>query len=142
MIEVEVHQQLHAFLRAQGETHWPHHLTIARLVARALRLQRSALIQVSASAKFQGQYRLSYLVPLMLCPDPVILVAPEPVQHRLLQTEIPRLSEWMQLQKTNSCWGGLAQCSLCWGPVAIAPGMVTRPPPSAPASSPRDAHTP
>lgn len=99
MIEVDVHQQLHAFLRAQGEVRWPHHLTIARLVARALRLQRSALIQVSAAAKYQGQYRLSYLVPLMLCEQPVILVAPEVVQQRLLQTEIPQLSEWMHLQK-------------------------------------------
>ena len=99
MIEVEVHQQLHAFLRAQGEIQWPHHLTIARLVARALRLQRSALIQVSPAAKYQGQYRLSYLVPLMLCAQPVILVASEAVQQRLLQTEIPRLREWMHLHK-------------------------------------------
>ena len=99
MIEVDVHQQLHAFLRDQGEGHWPHHLTVARLVARALRLQRSALIQVSASASYQGHYRLSYLASLMMWPGPAILVAPETVQQSLLHSEIPRLREWMRLQK-------------------------------------------
>ena len=107
MIEVDVHQQLHSFLRDQGEIHWPHHLTIARLVARALRLQRSALIQVSASAHYQGRYRLSYLAPLMLWPGPAVLVATDAVQQSLLHTEIPRLREWMQWQKpicTGAHW--------------------------------------
>ncbi len=99
MIEVDVHQQLHAFLRDQGEGHWPHHLTVARLVARALRLQRSALIQASASAAYQGHYRLSYLASLMMWPGPAILVAPDEVQQSLLHSEIPRLREWMQLKK-------------------------------------------
>ncbi|NCJ05658.1 ATP-dependent DNA helicase [Synechococcales cyanobacterium C] len=99
MIEVEVHQQLHAFLREQGEATWPHHLTIARLVARALRLQRSALIQVSASASYQGRYRLSYLASIMLWPGSVMVVVPEPIRQQLLQCEIPRLSEWMRVEK-------------------------------------------
>lgn len=96
VIEVEVHQQLRAFLREQGEPYWPHHLTIARLVARALRLRRSALIQVGSPS---GCYRLSYLAPILIWSEPVILVVPETVQQRLLTVEIPRLYQWMQVKK-------------------------------------------
>ncbi|WP_110988041.1 helicase C-terminal domain-containing protein [Acaryochloris thomasi] len=109
MLEVDVHQQLHAFLRDQGEVRWPHHLSVARLVARALRLQRSALIQVSAAARYRGHYRCSYLVPLLLWPDPVVLVTPAAVQQRLLQIDIPKLSEWLGFKKpvcTVQQWPG------------------------------------
>jgi ATP-dependent DNA helicase DinG len=99
VIEVEVHQQLRAFLREQGEPYWSHHLTMARLVARALRIDRSALIQTGASAGNQGRYRLSYLVPLLLWHQPVILVASEAVQQRLLMVEIPRLRQWINYPK-------------------------------------------
>lgn len=99
MIEVEVHQQLRAFLREQGEPHWPHHLTIARLVARALRLRRSALIQVGTPSGYCGRYRLSYLASLLIWPEPVILVVTAAVRQRLLQVEIPRLSQWMRVEK-------------------------------------------
>ncbi len=99
MIEVEVHQQLRAFLREQGEPYWPHHLTMARLVARALRLQRSALIQTSAPAGYHGRYRLSYLMPALLWPVPTILVVSEAVQQRLLMVEIPRLRQWIPAEK-------------------------------------------
>jgi ATP-dependent DNA helicase DinG len=99
VIEVEVHQQLRLFLREQGEPHWHHHLTMARLVARALRLGRSALIQTGAFSGHHGCYRLSYLVPILLWHGPVILVASESVQQRLLMVEIPRLRQWMQTTK-------------------------------------------
>ena len=99
MIEVEVHQQLRAFLRQQGEAYWPHHLTMARLVARALRLGRSALIQTSAFSGYHERYRLSYLVPVMMWEGPVLLVAPEAVQQRLLTVEIPQLRQWIQTLK-------------------------------------------
>ncbi len=99
MIEVEVHRQLHAFLKDQGSHSWPHHLTIARLVARAFRLRRNALIQISASAQQQGLHRLSYLAPLMLWREAVILVAPIAAQQQLLRAEMPHLNEWMQIQK-------------------------------------------
>ncbi len=99
MIEVEVHQQLRAFLREQGEPYWPHHLTIARLVARALRLRRSALIQVGSPSGCYGHYRLSYLAPVLIWPEPAILVVPEGVQQRLLKVEIPRLYQWMKVNK-------------------------------------------
>jgi ATP-dependent DNA helicase DinG len=95
VIEVEVHQQLRAFLREQGEPYWHHHLTMARLVARALRLERSALLQAGAPSGYHGRYRLSYLMPLLIWQDSAILVAPEAVQQRLLMVEIPRLRQWI-----------------------------------------------
>lgn len=96
MIEVEVHASLRAFLREQGKLSWPHHLTMARLVARALRLGRSALIQTGST---QGRYRLSYLAPALLWRDPVILVAPISTQQWLLRMEIPLLREWIGTDK-------------------------------------------
>ena len=99
MIEVEVHQQLRAFLREQGEPYWSHHLTMARLVARALRIGRSALMQTGAPSGYHGRYRLSYLVPILMWKGSVIVVAPESVQQRLLMVEIPRLRQWIDTPK-------------------------------------------
>ncbi|HIK13041.1 MAG TPA: ATP-dependent DNA helicase [Oscillatoriaceae cyanobacterium M33_DOE_052] len=95
MIEVEVHQKLRAFLRSQGQPNWPHHLTMGRLVARALRLGRGALIQTGGSYHHQ----LSYLMPLLMWPGPAAIVAPEPVQQRLLLVDIPLLQRWMLSSK-------------------------------------------
>ncbi len=92
MIEVEVHQSLLNFLQSQNQPHWPHNLTMARLVARALRLGRSALIQTaSPPGSHNQQYQLSYLLPILMWPKKTILVAPQPVQDHLLTFEIPRL---------------------------------------------------
>lgn len=99
MIEVEVHQQLRAFLRQQGESYWPHHLTMARLVARALRLGRSALLQTGAFSGYHERYRLSYLVPVLMWQEAVILIAPEAVHQRLLMVEIPQLQQWIPTSK-------------------------------------------
>lgn len=99
MIEVEVHQQLRAFLRESGEPNWSHQLTMARLVARALRLGRSALIQTGAFSESQGRHRLSYLVPILMWQQRAILVAPQAVQQRLLRVEIPRLQQWIGTPK-------------------------------------------
>jgi ATP-dependent DNA helicase DinG len=100
VIEVEVHKSLRTFLRASGEPYWPHHLTMARLVARALRLGRSALIQTGIPPGCSyGRYRLSYLMPVLLWPDSVIIVATEAVQQRLLMVEIPQLQQWLQQSK-------------------------------------------
>lgn len=104
MIEVEVHSSLRAFLREQGKPSWPHHLTMGRMVARALRLGRSALIQTGVETlqanSPQQSYRLSYLAPALILPDPVVVVAPTSVQKWLLQREIPSLQEWMGTRKT------------------------------------------
>lgn len=99
VIEVEVHNSLRAFLRSAGEPHWPHHLTMARLVARALRLGRSALMQVGVSGGYYARYRLSYMASALMWPGAVIVVAPEWVQQRLLKVEIPQLRQWIQTSK-------------------------------------------
>jgi ATP-dependent DNA helicase DinG len=109
VIEVEVHQQLRAFLREQGEPYWPHHLTMARLVARALRLGRSALIQAGAPSGYHGRYRLSYLMPVLIWQGSAVLVVPEALQQRLLMVEIPRLRQWIPTHKsirTGDRWPG------------------------------------
>ncbi|WP_026099931.1 helicase C-terminal domain-containing protein [Fortiea contorta] len=110
MIEAEVHLSLHNFLRSQaGFPSWHHHLTMARLVARALRLGRSALIQVGAVCGYQGRYRTSFVASALMWHGPVIIVAPEAVQQRLLKIEIPRLQQWLQAKKTirtGDTWPG------------------------------------
>ena len=107
VIEVEVHNSLRAFLRSAGEPHWPHHLTMARLVARALRLGRSALMQVGVYGGYYARYRLSYLAPALLWSGPAILVAPESVQQRLLKVEIPQLRQWIHTSKAIRMGDGL-----------------------------------
>lgn len=73
---------------------------MARLVARGMRLGRSALIQTGVSTgATQGRYRLSYLIPALLWAEPVILVAPKIVQQRLLDVEIPQLKQWLEVDK-------------------------------------------
>lgn len=99
MLEAEVHDQLREFLREGATTSWAHHLTMARIVSRALRLQRSALIQTGSSS---SRYCLSYLVPALLSDRPILLVAPPPVQRHLLEVEIPRLQEWLTSSKVTN----------------------------------------
>ncbi|MGF1461010.1 MAG: helicase C-terminal domain-containing protein [Leptolyngbyaceae cyanobacterium] len=104
MLEAQVHEQLRAFLRHHSNTDWPHHLTMARLAARALRLGRSSLMQVGAAALYRGHYRLSYLISLLLWPGPAVLVLPEAVQQSVLLGDIPRLQDWMPSEKSVQ-WG-------------------------------------
>jgi ATP-dependent DNA helicase DinG len=105
-IEAEVHSSLLSLLRlAKNQdlgiaTNWPHHLTMGRLVARALRLQRSALIQTAiASDRSDAPYRLSYLTSALLWPEAVILVVTESVQERILRVEIPYLQTRLETDK-------------------------------------------
>ncbi|MGQ9837574.1 MAG: hypothetical protein ACUVRV_06330 [Cyanobacteriota bacterium] len=95
MIEVEVHQQLRQLLRHSPEVLWPHQLTMARMVARGLRLGRSALIQVPSG----GQHRLSYLLPALMWPTATFLCATASVQAQILGEEIPLLQRTLQLHK-------------------------------------------
>ncbi len=100
MIEADVHYSLHNFLRSHAEPpSWAHHLTMARLVARALRVGRSALMQVGAASGYQGRYRLSYLAPALMWHQPIVLVVEEKVQQRLKEVEIPRLQQWLGANK-------------------------------------------
>ncbi|MGB7273309.1 MAG: helicase C-terminal domain-containing protein [Geitlerinemataceae cyanobacterium] len=107
-MEVEVHNWLRSFLRSQsdsfgvssGEPVWPHHLTMGRLVARGLRLGRSALIQTGSFAESDGRYRLSYLIPLLMSPNPALLLVPESLHRNLLEVEIPKLQAWGNFGKS------------------------------------------
>jgi ATP-dependent DNA helicase DinG len=101
LIEVEVHSALLTFLRSQENFPiWHHHLTMARLVARALRLRRSALIQTGMpNGSAQINYSLSYLAPALIWSGGVIVVAPEIVQQQLRQVAIPQWQQWTQIQK-------------------------------------------
>ena len=96
MIEVEVHSSLRDFLREKSTPQWPHHLTMARLVARALRLGRPALMQTGSSF---SKYSLSYLMPALMGDWSVIIVASVPIQEYLVTVEIPRLQDWLGISK-------------------------------------------
>ena len=96
MIEADVHSSLRDFLRQHGNRNFPHHLTMARLISRALRLGRPALMQTGSSVT---KYCLSYLTPILLGDWPVIVVAPIATQEYLLETEIPKLKQWLGITK-------------------------------------------
>lgn len=68
---------------------------MARMVARGLRLGRSALIQVPSG----GQHRLSYLLPALMWPNATLLCATASVQAQILGEEIPWLQHTLQLHK-------------------------------------------
>lgn len=96
LLEVEVHTSLRTYLREHSEVNWPHHLTMARLIARTLRLGRSSMIQTGTEV---GRYGLSYLIPALLNPEAVLLVLPESLQKQYLEREIPQLQEWLKTEK-------------------------------------------
>ncbi len=95
MIEVEVHSSLRDFLRENGDRGFPHHLTMARLIARALRLGRPTLMQTGSSV---SKYCLSYLMPILLGDWSVIIVAPQTTQEYLLK-ETDKLQRWLGSNK-------------------------------------------
>ncbi|MEC4893210.1 MAG: ATP-dependent DNA helicase [Oscillatoria sp. PMC 1051.18] len=95
IIEAKVHTSLRALLRETESVRWLHHLTMARLVARALRNDRHALIQTGSS---QERYCLSYLTPALLWSEPVILVTPQR-SHQRLGKSIQWLQEWLETDK-------------------------------------------
>ncbi|MGL5078439.1 MAG: helicase C-terminal domain-containing protein [Waterburya sp.] len=96
MIEVEVHSYLRDFLREYGDRNFPHHLTMARLIARSLRLGRPVLMQTGSSV---SKYSPSYLMPILLGDWSVVIVAPQTTQEYLLDLEIPRLQNWLGTNK-------------------------------------------
>ncbi len=92
LLEAQVHDSLREFLRQQPQPLWNHHLTMARLVSRALRLQRSALIQTGSSP---ARYFLSYLLPALLSEKPILLVVGDRLKEQLETIEIPQLQRWL-----------------------------------------------
>ena len=95
-IEADVHYSLRDFLRQHGNRNFPHHLTMARLIARALRLDRPALMQTGSSV---SKYCLSYLTPILLGDWSAIIVAPIATQKYLFEAEIPKLQSWLGTTK-------------------------------------------
>ncbi|MBR8831062.1 MAG: 3'-5' exonuclease DinG [Chroococcopsis gigantea SAG 12.99] len=89
LLEAEVHSSLRAYLREQNPSHWPHHLTMGRIIARALRTGRSALIQTGST---RSRYALAYLTPALLGGTSAVIVT----------TEIPQL-----LQEVNGLQSAL-----------------------------------
>ena len=104
LLESQVHGLLKAYLREHREINFPHHLTIARLVARALRLGRSSLIQTGTEVE---RYTLSYLIPILLSSEPVLLVVPEALQVQLVEQDIPHLQNWLKTQTTETKYTNL-----------------------------------
>jgi ATP-dependent DNA helicase DinG len=110
LLEVQVHHILRQMMRDRVFTDtvgvctadlpenrligsWPHHLTMARLVARALRLQQSAIIQTGLPPRgtAQANYTSSYLVPALLWPGSVAIIATSDIHQQLIAVDIPQL---------------------------------------------------
>ncbi|MBJ7898313.1 MAG: ATP-dependent DNA helicase [Cyanobacteria bacterium RI_101] len=102
LLEAAVHQTLKDWRRQGPELAWPHGLTLGRLVSRALRLRRSALIQTGCLPE---DYSASYLLPCLLSQETVHLVAPESRLQGLLKTEIPTLLDWLERRGIENSGG-------------------------------------
>jgi ATP-dependent DNA helicase DinG len=104
-IEVTTHTILRDLLRHQPTiVAWNHHLTMARLVARAFRLSKSSLIQTGiATHRQEGKYRISYLIPALLWHKAVTIAIPIAFQDRLIATELPQLQQWLGTSKQVYC---------------------------------------
>ena len=73
---------------------WNHYLTMTRLVARALRMSKSTLIQTGvATHRLEGKYRLSYLIPVLLLDAPVTIALPVACHSNLVNLELPQLQQ-------------------------------------------------
>jgi ATP-dependent DNA helicase DinG len=113
-IEITAHTLLRELIRHQAILErddaypiadWNHYLTMTRLVARALRMSKSALIQTGiATHRLAGKYRLSYLIPALVWDAAVTIVIPVACQARLVDTELPQLQH--RLGTTRSIYTG------------------------------------
>jgi ATP-dependent DNA helicase DinG len=114
-IEITAHTLLRELIRHQAMLErddaypiadWNHYLTMTRLVARALRMSKSALIQTGiATHRLAGKYRLSYLIPALVWDAAVTIVIPVACQARLVDTELPQLQH--RLGTTRSIQMGI-----------------------------------
>ncbi|MEY2748668.1 MAG: hypothetical protein RLZZ168_684 [Cyanobacteriota bacterium] len=101
MLEARAHQQLKHLLRQEGESRWPHHLTLSRLVARSLRRCDQTLVRLAPGS--DPSWLLGLLVPLALHEEPVALLVSPALRQRLLQVELPRLEA---VGLSLPCWEG------------------------------------
>jgi ATP-dependent DNA helicase DinG len=107
MLEVQVHDRLRQLLRDHSRDWagdrsinvWPHQLTMARLVARSLRLQQPAVIQTGLPPT-SPHYAIGYLVPALLWSGSVAIVAAAGVRQRLLTNDLPHLQRQLGTTKT------------------------------------------
>jgi len=90
MLEAQAHLRLKQLLKDGAGSSWPHHLTLTRLVARSLRRGDHSLFPVSATA--DRPWLLSLLLPVLMAEQPVLLIASEQLQRRLLQRELAALA--------------------------------------------------
>ncbi len=104
-IEITAHTTLRDLLRHQTEiADWNHHLTMARLVARTIRLDKSALIQTGvATHRLEGKYRIGYLLPALLCDRAVTIALPTICHPHLITIELPLLQQWLNTNKPIYC---------------------------------------
>jgi ATP-dependent DNA helicase DinG len=104
VLEVQVHTALRDILRLEsvGITNpsWPHHLSMARLVARAVRLGKPAIIQTGVPAA-QAPYRSSYLTPALLWGEPIAIVAEPRILHQI-STDLPQLQKSLDIEAPHS----------------------------------------
>jgi ATP-dependent DNA helicase DinG len=96
MLEVEVHSQLRKLLREIDTPQWIHHLTMARMVSRGIRLGKPTIIQTSTNYPV---YCLSYLIPILLADQSIIIVATSQIQELLINKRIPQLQQWLNQDK-------------------------------------------
>lgn len=101
MLEASAHLHLKALLRGEGGAHWPHHLTLSRLVGRSLRRGDHTLVALTPG--MEATWWPSVLVPLALSEAPVALVVSGAMRQRLLQVEWPRLRA---IDLHLPCWEG------------------------------------
>ena len=90
MLEAIVHNHLKRLLKDEVY-HWPHHLTLTRLVARSLRRRDTAFIQLDIANK--DFWWPGLLLPLCFGQTSTALVLSAKQRQRLLQIENPRLHE-------------------------------------------------
>jgi ATP-dependent DNA helicase DinG len=104
VLEVQVHTALRDILRLEpmgiASPSWPHHLSMARLVARAVRLGKPALIQTGVPAE-QAPYRSSYLTPALLWGEPVAIVAERRILNQISH-DLPLLQKSLSIDAPHS----------------------------------------
>jgi ATP-dependent DNA helicase DinG len=61
-------------------------------------------MQVGGTALYQGHYRLSYLMSLLMWPEPAVLVLPEHLRQTVQWIDIPRIQPWLPMEKPVQ-WG-------------------------------------
>ncbi len=102
MLEAHSHKKLKQILQ-RNPSSWPNHLTLGRLVARSIRRKDKTLIQLDPFS--QNSWWLGLLFPLCLGKNKAVLVVSDQQRRRLLNFEIPRLSdEGFPL----ACWEGVS----------------------------------